>query len=345
MNYPLVSICIPTYNRADILRNSLETLLCQPEFLSKKVEIVISDNASTDETKSICENLACKYNNFKYFRNKENINDRNFPMALSRGTGLLRKLFNDSFNYTEDALKYICDAVEKYGNEKPILYFSNTNGTDTFLENIEISEFLKNISYFITWIGSFACWDTDCENINTEDISYCSKNLWQVKKLLSLFEKNNSRAVILNGRILYNQEISKKNVSYGLFRVFHDNYLSILDEYVKKGLLSKDTFDWLEKDLLMNYYVQWIVAIKFHKEDFIFSRKENLARSIRKAYKKKPYYLEFRSKCEENINKLKKPRITFKEILDIVRLNVKNFIKKVIFYNKIKKYIPWKNKK
>ena len=47
---PLVSICIPTYNRSEYLRLSLERYIREPEFLSGCVEIVISDNTSTDDT-------------------------------------------------------------------------------------------------------------------------------------------------------------------------------------------------------------------------------------------------------------------------------------------------------
>lgn len=47
---PLLSICIPTYNRAEYLAKSLDTLVCLPEFNSSEVEVVISDNASTDNT-------------------------------------------------------------------------------------------------------------------------------------------------------------------------------------------------------------------------------------------------------------------------------------------------------
>ena len=42
---PLVSICIPTYNRAECLKETIESIICQPEFLEGKVEIVVSDNA------------------------------------------------------------------------------------------------------------------------------------------------------------------------------------------------------------------------------------------------------------------------------------------------------------
>jgi glycosyltransferase involved in cell wall biosynthesis len=47
---PLVTVCIPTFNRPDMLRQSLQSVLWQsyPEF-----EVIISDNASTTDTESV----------------------------------------------------------------------------------------------------------------------------------------------------------------------------------------------------------------------------------------------------------------------------------------------------
>ena len=59
---PLLSICIPTYNRADKLKQTLESIVSQPEFIDfDEFEIVISDNGSKDGTKEICEELKKKY--------------------------------------------------------------------------------------------------------------------------------------------------------------------------------------------------------------------------------------------------------------------------------------------
>jgi glycosyltransferase involved in cell wall biosynthesis len=52
---PKLSICIPTYNRAQTLRETIDSIL--PQILGNfNIEILISDNASTDDTPSIvCE--------------------------------------------------------------------------------------------------------------------------------------------------------------------------------------------------------------------------------------------------------------------------------------------------
>ena len=47
---PLLSICIPTYNHAELLDRALARLTSLPAFASGDVEVVLSDNASTDGT-------------------------------------------------------------------------------------------------------------------------------------------------------------------------------------------------------------------------------------------------------------------------------------------------------
>jgi len=52
---PQLTIAIPTYNRAALLKRALESTLIQT---SDKVAILVSDNGSTDETRSILEKYA-----------------------------------------------------------------------------------------------------------------------------------------------------------------------------------------------------------------------------------------------------------------------------------------------
>ena len=50
---PLLCICIPTYNRSKNIKRSLDSIVNQNEFLNRTVEIVISDNASADDTEEV----------------------------------------------------------------------------------------------------------------------------------------------------------------------------------------------------------------------------------------------------------------------------------------------------
>lgn len=66
---PKVSICIPTFNRYKYLEQTIESALNQ-DYLN--IEVVISDNASTDETGKIISKFITNPR-FTYNRNSENI--------------------------------------------------------------------------------------------------------------------------------------------------------------------------------------------------------------------------------------------------------------------------------
>lgn len=66
---PRVSIGIPVYNGERYLVETLDSVLGQTY---TDMEIVISDNGSTDSTESICRTYAAKDDRIKYFRYSEN---------------------------------------------------------------------------------------------------------------------------------------------------------------------------------------------------------------------------------------------------------------------------------
>lgn len=82
---PLVSVCIPTYNRARKLQRAVDALLASSY---KNLEIIISDNASSDDTENICAALAQSDRRVRYFRHSENQGPTaNFEYARSQATG------------------------------------------------------------------------------------------------------------------------------------------------------------------------------------------------------------------------------------------------------------------
>ena len=85
MSHPKVSIGMPVYNGANYVRGSVQSLLGQDY---EDFELIISDNASTDETESICRELAESDRRIQYFRNDRNLGaSRNYNnvFRLARG--------------------------------------------------------------------------------------------------------------------------------------------------------------------------------------------------------------------------------------------------------------------
>lgn len=82
---PTVSIGLPVYNGARFLAQALDSLLAQSY---SDFELIVSDNASTDETAAICAEYADRDARLRYIRQSENIGaPRNwsFVVTVARG--------------------------------------------------------------------------------------------------------------------------------------------------------------------------------------------------------------------------------------------------------------------
>lgn len=164
----LVSICIPTYNRSIYLKRGLESLVHQDEFLQGLVEIVICDNASTDDTKQMVGQYMNAYEHIHYHCHDKNVGAvLNPKLAAGLGKGILLKLCGDDYIYDETALALFCHYAKKYSQEKPQLYFSNGIPMGNAFSGerlVNFEYFVYSASYWLTWIAPYAVWRTDLDN-------------------------------------------------------------------------------------------------------------------------------------------------------------------------------------
>ena len=82
---PKVSIGLPAYNGARTIRAAIDCLLAQT---FQDFELIISDNASTDKTASICENYAIRDGRIRFIRQETNSDAyTNFATVLDLASG------------------------------------------------------------------------------------------------------------------------------------------------------------------------------------------------------------------------------------------------------------------
>lgn len=110
MDY-LLTIAIPTYNGANTITQMLEILLPQ---IDNRVQVIVSDNASTDNTSDIIKEYQKQYP-IKYIRNEKNIGpDANFLQCMRKAEGEFTYLLSDDDVLVEGALTRILDYLEKH---------------------------------------------------------------------------------------------------------------------------------------------------------------------------------------------------------------------------------------
>ncbi len=113
---PLLSICIPTYNRAGKLQQCLDHIVCQfnNESVKQAIEVVISDNASQDNTEELAASYQNTYGNIKYFKNGENVGiDKNIINSVVKATGQYCWHIGDDDFIQNGSLAFIIDFLSK----------------------------------------------------------------------------------------------------------------------------------------------------------------------------------------------------------------------------------------
>ena len=108
---PLLSICIPTYNRLPYLKELLTDLLPQLDAVdSGQVELIVSNNASTDGTENFCQSISRPY--LRCRKNEVNIGgDRNFLKCIQEARGEYVWLVGDDDLVPSGAVQKILDIL------------------------------------------------------------------------------------------------------------------------------------------------------------------------------------------------------------------------------------------
>lgn len=110
---PLVSVCIPTFNREKIIAHALESVMNQSY---KNIEIIMSDNCSTDNTFEILKKYSEKDTRIKLFRMKENKGPiENWKNCFVNSSGkFIKYLWSDDYidvDFIEKAVNALEDDI------------------------------------------------------------------------------------------------------------------------------------------------------------------------------------------------------------------------------------------
>ena len=210
----LLSICIPTYNRAEFLSETLDSILSQ---WRDGLEITISDNASDDETSLLVKNYQKQCSELRYFRWEKNQGaDRNYIKSVEIATGKyclilgsddtlsehsINELFNLLMNESIDIVlfnRFLCSRKMVPIKEDRFLGIGKASQKEfRFNEPGELESYFrksKSICASFSYISSFVFKRESWEGIATNEL-FIGTAYVHVQKLLGICE--------LGARLLY----------------------------------------------------------------------------------------------------------------------------------------------
>jgi hypothetical protein len=136
---PTLSICIPTFNRAELLASALASLAPQIRELGDEVELIVSDNCSTDSTQEVVEQVA-RQCPIRYHRNDENVGViGNFLGGVENlAAGEFCWMMGDDELVRAGAVRSVLEAIKEHTD------------VDYFYVNYSMDSFERRAGVFVT---------------------------------------------------------------------------------------------------------------------------------------------------------------------------------------------------
>lgn len=260
MNEPLISIGLPTYNRADDLKACLANLTGLDY---KNIEIIISDNHSTDATVDVCKEYVKKDRRLRYYRQTKNQGpEKNSQFVLEKAKGKYFFWASDDDIRNSRYLSSLVPLMEKY--PKAVIAITDTTlFTDkrSYLIPLFFSFYTRSILALFTYIKH-----PDCVSVILYGLHRMSPELKRSHKKTSnelrkfnIKGYDNSFAVVclLEGDLLY--------IKRPLFHI-RDNgmYLSVYKNLSSLNF-SENLFLKVKRYLLfpVMFYYDWVFALLY----------------------------------------------------------------------------------
>ena len=278
---PLLTIGIPTYNRLKYLKKSLSAVL-EAVGNNPDVEILVSDNDSTDKTAEFVSGLQRRYSNLIYHKNHENIGGNlNFLKIYGLAHGKFVLAVGDDDNLQADAVKKLLEIIET-DEKSSIILLRNIGGEFKTFNGSGTVEYMRIVSFWTTFISGIVFRKSAFESIPNPELCD-STNLNQVYFQLSVL-KTHPHFCILFGKIFRDDSGQHKPYGYNFSKVFIKEYLDIIEQYA--GLPREDMSK--EKLRLFNeMLVPWLNLIVAGKTKLNL---DGFADVFDQYYKREPYY-------------------------------------------------------
>lgn len=276
MSNKLLTIGIPTYNRAFELDNSLSVLLPQIKPFKNYIRLVVSDNASTQDNKTIIDKYIAKGYEIEFVLHAINLGmDGNFSFLYENASSKYVWMLSDDDLLAKNGIETIINILlskENFGsvylsnmwydvNDKhiniPKLLEYRHHSVDFYDDGLK---YFEKINYWVTFLSAHIV-NKEMLKDKVDIKRFQGTHLALLSWIIPAMFQNIPNAII-NGSVL----VCKGNNQggYRLVEVFAKNFNVILDYFIKIGY-PKQIKSVINRKLLREYFIHFILSGKEQK--------------------------------------------------------------------------------
>ncbi|MBL6988895.1 MAG: glycosyltransferase family 2 protein [Bacteriovoracaceae bacterium] len=253
MNGPLVTICIPSFNNATTIAQTLNSLVGQTY---RPLRIKVFDNFSTDQTCNIVSEFQKQHHFIELNKNEKNIGaEANFEKCIQAGEGKYTAVFHADDIYLSDIIDMQVQVLEN--NSSVVSSCTHAHITDSSgkikSKRFLPAEFLGHDHVVLDFTQLFKLTlkygnIITCPSVMARtDIYKNNIKVWNGSKFKTSADldvwlrlcKFGSMAFITKPLLIY--RVATSSFSFNLFkvRIFRHHIFLVLDDYLKKEEVKK----------------------------------------------------------------------------------------------------------
>ena len=285
---PVLSICIPIYNRIEFLKRHLDQYLKCKSLFDEKIHLFISDNCSKDDLQTLVNEYSNKGLNIDYSRNTENIGpDGNFIKCFNSAKGKYIWLLGSDDVPVDGFVESLVDIL---GSHDYGYLFLNHNSKERQLKEYnDPKDLLDKVHIWITFMSANIFKNAFVKNVNGEN--YTGTYLIQVPYFLEGIAAGQTNAVF-NYNWIQDGNDAANNGGYNFFKEFVDNLLSLVYERVEKQQIDTDCYEQFKRSIYKNFVRGYVFDLLIKRNN---NKRERFNsdkgwKILMKHYRFKPYF-------------------------------------------------------
>ena len=262
---PLLSIAVPTYNRASLLDICLGRLTDQVRPHGKLIELIVSNNASTDATREVAAKHRNTHPAIRYYENPTNAGpDYNIARCFELALGKYIWVFSDDDLLLPGAIDRLLPllATRDFGiiTLAPLFYRNSIheNTIDspplTWALRQNPTQLAQETHFWLTYITGIITNKEaagPCDTLYSYDNSHLIQLRWVMPALFSNLPSARITSPLILGRAL-------GVLDFRLFHVFGPSYAKVLARLAHEGAIPSELKTSLIKLVITKYFPTYL---------------------------------------------------------------------------------------